>query len=347
MRAPWQLNYGRAAPVHLASSVLYRLAVQDHAPPTFVVIGEALIDLATPAEDGSAIARPGGSPMNVAVGLARLGERTAFAGRLSRDPFGTILRRHLERSAVGLQHVVAAAEPSTIALVELAAGHATYQFSLGADFNWSAGELAFLPGGARAVHFGSLASWLPPGDAAIAEAVSRLRRDESALISYDPNVRPTLQPDHVSARHQIEQSIGLSHVVRASLDDVRWLYGQNADADAVARRWLALGAGLVVVTMGADGATGWAQGQLPVSRPAFQADVMDTVGAGDAFTSGLLDALARRDLLAPDRLVALCDAALVADVIDDASRIAGITCSRPGANPPSRAEADSWVRGGS
>ena len=311
------------------------------------MIGEALIDLAAPAEDGSSVARPGGSPMNVAVGLARLGERTAFAGRLSADPFGTMLRRHLERSAVDLRYVVTATEPSTIALVELTDGHATYQFVLGADFLWTTDELGFLPGGARAVHFGSLASWLPPGDAAIATAISRLRRSGSVLVSYDPNVRPSLQSDRMGARQQIERSVTLAHVVRASLDDVRWTYGEQADPDAVARKWLALGASFVVITMGADGATGWASGQAPVSRPAFSATVMDTVGAGDAFTSGLLDALARRDLLAPDRLVALGDPGRLATVIDDASRIAGITCSRTGANPPSRAEADGWVHGSS
>ena len=119
--------------------------VRDDVPPAFVVVGEALIDLSPPAEDGSCIARPGGSPMNVAIGLARLGQPTAFAS-LSADPFGTVLRRHLERSAVGLQHIVPAADPSTIALVELASGQARYQFSLGADFQWQAAELAFLPG---------------------------------------------------------------------------------------------------------------------------------------------------------------------------------------------------------
>lgn len=307
-----------------------------------MVIGEALIDLAAPAGDGSCIARPGGSPMNVAIGLARLGQPTAFAGRLSADPFGTVLRRHLERSAVDLEHVVAAADPSTIALVEIADRQARYQFSLGADFQWKAAELEFLPGAAHAVHFGSLASWLPPGDAAIAGAVGRLRRDGSVLVSYDPNVRPSLQPDSAAARRQIEDSVGLAHVVKASLEDLRWLYGPAADPAAIARRWLDLGARVVVVTAGADGATGWTPGQPPVSRPQFPAEVVDTVGAGDAFTSGLLDALGRRDLLAPAGLGALADATALAGVIDAASRVAGITCSRPGANPPSRAEVDGW-----
>lgn len=308
-----------------------------------MVIGEALIDLSPPAEDGSCIARPGGSPMNVAIGLSRLGQLTEFAGRLSADPFGTVLRRHLERSAVGLRHVVQAADPSTIALVELAGGQARYQFSLGVDFQWLAAELAFLPGGAQMVHFGSLASWLPPGDAAVAVAVAGLRQGGSVLVSYDPNVRPALQPDAAAARRQVEQSVSLAHVVKASSDDLRWLYGPDT-VDAIARRWLDLGAGLVVVTEGADGATGWTSNRPPVSRPAFQVEVVDTVGAGDAFTSGLLDALARRNLLAPAGLATLDDASTLAGVLDDASQIAGITCSRAGANPPSRAELDELTR---
>jgi len=318
--------------------------VRDDVSPAFVVVGEALIDLSPPAADGSCVARPGGSPMNVAIGLARLGQPTAFAGRLSADPFGTVLRRHLERSAVGLQHVVAAEDPSTIALVELAGGQARYQFSLGADFQWLAAELAFLPGGAQAVHFGSLASWLPPGDAAVAVAIGALRQAGSVLVSYDPNVRPALQPDSAAARRQVEQSVALAHVVKASRDDLAWLYGPDT-ADVVARRWLDLGAGLVVITAGADGATGWTPDQPPVTRPSRQVKVVDTVGAGDAFTSGLLDALARRGLLAPGGLAALRDTAALAAILDEASWIAGITCSRAGANSPTRAEADELARG--
>ena len=319
--------------------------MRDDGTPAFVVVGEALIDLAPPAEDGSCVARPGGSPMNVAIGLARLGQPTAFAGRLSADPFGTVLRRHLERSAVNLAHVVTAADPSTIALVELAGEQAHYEFALGADFQWSAAELAFLPGGAQAVHFGSLASWLPPGDVAIAAAIGRLRADGAVLISYDPNVRPTLQPDAAAARRQVEQSVRLAHVVKASSEDLRWLYGPETD-DAVARQWLALGAGLVVITRGADGAAAWTPLQPPVIRPPFPVQVADTVGAGDAFTSGLLDALARRDLLAPASLAALSDPATLAGVIDDASRVAGVTSSRPGADPPSRAELEDLTAAG-
>jgi fructokinase len=278
--------------------------------------------------------------MNVAIGLARLGQPTAFAGRLSDDPIGTVLRRHLARSGVDLRYVTEATDPSTIALVELSGGQARYEFSLrGADFQWTADELASLPGGALVVHFGSLASWLPPGAVAVATAVSRLRADGSILISYDPNVRPSLLPDAAAARRQIEASIGLAHVVKASSEDLAWLYGAQT-AEAGAERWLDLGAELVVITAGPDGATAWTRGHPAVSRPAFPSPLADTVGAGDAFMSGLLDALARRSILAPASLARLGDAATLASILDDASLVAGITISRPGADPPRRAEVD-------
>ena len=283
--------------------------------------------------------------MNVTIGLSRLGQLTAFVGRVSEDPIGTVLRLHLEHSGVDLRHVVRASDPGTIALVELSSGQARYQFSeRGADFQWSPAELEFLPGEARAVHFGSLASWLAPGAAAIAAAIGRLRRDGSVLISYDPNVRPALLPDARAARQQIEHSVSLAHVVKASTEDLQWLY-EGEPAAAVARRWLDLGARVVAVTAGPAGATAWAQGRAPVSSPAYPGPVVDTVGAGDAFMSGLLDALARRELLAPDRLAALTDAGTLAGVLADAGLIAGITCGRPGADPPRRAEADALAAG--
>jgi fructokinase len=314
--------------------------VPDPATPVFAVIGEAILDLAAPGDDDASIARPGGSPMNVAIGLARLGQPTTFVGRMSDDPIGSMLRRHLERSSVDLGHVVLATEPSTVALVEMSAGQARYQFSLrGADFQWSASDLAFLPAGASAVHFGSLASWLPPGDAAIRQLVFRLRRRGEVLISYDPNVRPALLPDVTLARGKVEQSVRYAHLVKASAEDLDWLYSSDS-VDTVARRWLDIGAKVVVITAGRDGSTAWTGRYPPVSRPAFAAPVVDTVGAGDSFMSGLLDALARRGLLAPAALVELAGCGTLAAVLDDAAVVAGITVGRPGADPPWRAEID-------
>ena len=323
--------------------VRYRAGVAADSPPSFVVVGEALIDL-VPADDGAYLARPGGSPLNVAVGLARLGQPTALAGRLSGDPFGTVLRQHLARSHVDLRYVQAAPEVSTIALVEVSGGQARYQFSAdGADFQWTPDGLAFLPAGARAVHFGSLASWLPPGDSAIAGAISRTRSGGTVLVSYDPNVRPALQPDAAAARVKVERAVATAHVVKASSEDLEWLYGARGRA-GVAARWLELGADLVVVTTGPGGATGWTRQGLAVTRPAHPVVIADTVGAGDAFTSGLLDALARAGRLGPVALAAGLDAPALAQVLGEASLVAALTCARPGANPPWRAEVEAQLR---
>lgn len=292
-----------------------------------VVVGEALIDVVETGDDEPRLARPGGSPYNVAIGLARLGRPTRFAGRLSRDPLGTILRRHAERSDVDLTLSVDAAEATTVALVELTDGIANYRFGVEgtADFGWTDAELALVPDdGPAAVHFGSLASWTPPGDAAVLRRMRQLH--ERLFVSYDPNVRPQLQPDREAARAVVEHAVPVADLVKTSDEDLAWLY-PGSDPAEVARQWLGLGPSLVVVTRGGDGS----DAHTPAGsahRPVAAVDVVDTVGAGDAFMSGLLDALARRDLLRrgdfPD----------LGPVLDDAALVAGITCSRAGANPP-------------
>ena len=302
------------------------------------VIGEAVIDLAAGGDDEPWPAHPGGSPYNVAIGLARLEQPTYFVGRLSRDPLGTLLRNRAVRSGVDLSLAVDAREPSTVALVELDdAGSARYRFGVDgtADFVWTEAELARIPDDIAAVHFGSLASWLPPGDARIASRVAALRAS-GALVSYDPNVRPQLQPDAAAAREQLERLIALAHLVKTSEDDVAWLRPGEA-VDDVAHGWLALGPAAVVVTRGAGGATAFtASGSITRIPPLV--DIVDTVGAGDSFMSGLLDALARRDLLTPGAIAG----APFGDLLDDAGLVAAITCSRAGASPPRRAE----LRGG-
>lgn len=303
---------------------------------TIAVIGEALIDVVESGDDEPRLARPGGSPYNVALGLARLEAPARFVGRLSGDPLGTILRRHAERSRVDLSLCVDAAEPTTVALVELdATGAAQYQFGVDgtADFRWTAGELARIPDDVQAVHFGSLASWLPPGDAVIAARVAELRA-AGVTVTYDPNVRPHLQPDGGAARRQIESALPLVDVVKTSEEDLAHLHPGEA-AEDVARGWLTLGPRVVVVTRGGDGSLAVTPSGT-IARPPRPVDVVDTVGAGDAFMSGLLDALHRGGRLSRDAL----DTVPWAEVLDAAALVAALTCARAGANPPRRDELD-------
>lgn len=299
------------------------------------VLGETLIDLVEKGDDEPRLAHPGGSPYNVAIGLARLGRPTAFVGRFSRDPFGQLLRRHAERSDVDLSLAVAAAEPATIAVVTLEQGIAEYAFSVDgtADFLFTDGELAPVAARASALHFGSLASWLPPGDAAVERLVRRLR--DTVPVTYDPNVRPHLQPDRDAAREHVERSLALAHLVKTSEEDLDYLY-PGRDVAAIAQEWLATGPDLVVVTRGGNGAEAHLARGV-VARPVLPIDMVDTVGAGDAFMTGLLDGLLARDLLTVDGLGCL-GTDVAGDLLDDAALVAAITCSRAGANPPRLAE---------
>jgi fructokinase len=304
----------------------------EAAAGAIAVIGEALIDVVEAGDDDPRLARPGGSPYNVAVGLARLDCPVRFAGRLSHDPLAAILRAHAVRSGVDLSLCVDAHEPTTVALVELdEAGTARYRFGVDgtADFRWTAAELARVPDDVAAVHFGSLASWLPPGDAAIAERIAQLRAG-GVTVSYDPNVRPHLQPDAAGARQVVEASVALAHLVKTSDEDLAHLY-PGRPAETVAAGWLDLGADVVIVTKGAAGSVAVSAGGT-VERPPHRVEVVDTVGAGDAFTSGLLAALHRRQCLGS------LDEAPWADVLDEAAIVAALTCARAGANPPRRAE---------
>ncbi|HEY6762895.1 MAG TPA: carbohydrate kinase [Baekduia sp.] len=307
--------------------------------PIVAVIGEALIDVIPTEDDATFAAHVGGSPLNVAAGLARLEQPTAFLGRFSSDGFGRLLRRYAERAGVHLGAAPDAAEPSTLAVVALDdRGVAQYDFTVDgtADWGWTPTELAAMPSGVALVHFGSLASWLPPGDAVIGAFVDDLRTGNDIIISYDPNVRPGLLHNPARARPLIEPRVAAAHVVKASSEDLDWLYPDISYAD-VAARWLDLGPKVVFITDGGEGTTAYARDSDPVRRPAMDIAVVDTVGAGDAFTSGLLDALLRSGIQTPADLDRLGPVTLT-DVLDAATVVAGLTCARAGAKSPSRAE---------
>jgi fructokinase len=307
------------------------------------VIGEALIDLVmNPQRDGTDgiptyTAHPGGSPFNVAIGLARLGQRSQLLARLSADAFGRQLTARARDNGVDLDLAVQATEPSTLAVVGLdEANNAIYDFYVTgtADWQWKDSELAALDGAVPWVHTGSIASWTQPGAGVILRRLTELRRSGPTVISYDPNVRPRLMPSRSAAISQIEDLIALAHVVKASAEDLDWLYPSVPIADVLAR-WSAGGPRVTVVTDGGNGAHVQVPSGPLISVPAIPVDVVDTVGAGDAFMAGLIDALCRTggdpDEWSVDQVRACVKFAI---------GVAALTCARAGANPPTMAEVD-------
>ena len=310
------------------------------------VVGEALIDLIPVGGSGGRTdvqdlyqGVPGGSPANVAVGLARLGVPTRMAARVSADPPGRIMRRRLADAGVDLRGVVTAAEPSSVALVSHGAEGPHYDLRLHgtADWQWTEAELERLdPGSLAALHVGSLAAVLPPGAHEIAALVRRVRR--TATVTYDPNVRAEHMAAVPDARGRISALIGLADVVKLSDADLAWL-APGTDPAAFARHQVSAGPAICVVTLGAAGAVAACAAGV-VEVPAFPVEVVDTVGAGDAYMSALIAGLHDRDLLgaaARAGLRAIAPDAL-ATVLTDAARAAAVTCGRRGSDPPTRAE---------
>lgn len=294
---------------------------------TFTVIGEALIDVVV--RDGATVGEyPGGSPANVALGLARLGHDTELVTRLGRDARGDLVEGHLAANGVRLAPGTRDDAPTSTATARLDHdGAATYTFEL----VWDLPELR-LPDGLVCAHAGSIATFYPPGAARVRELLEAAA--PRATVSFDPNCRPDLQGSPDAARPQVESLVGLADVVRASTDDLAWLYPGRDPVD-VARAWRGLGPALVVVTYGGDGAHGvTADADLRV--PAAPSTLVDTVGAGDSFTSALLSGMSDAGLLG-GRVPPISAGTLTA-LLEHAGRAAAITCSRPGADPPTREE---------
>ncbi|MCI4061103.1 carbohydrate kinase [Micromonospora sp. R77] len=302
------------------------------------VLGEAVIDLAPSGVGDLFAAHPGGSPLNVAVGLARLGRPTTMLARFSRAAFGRRLQAHAETNGVDVTSAVADDRPATLAVVSLDdTGAAGYDFYLDgtSDWHWTADELTGLPADTRVLHTGSLAVLLPPGADAVADLLAREHAAGRVLVSLDPNVRPAVLADPAAARDRLLTLARHTHLVKASDEDLAWLF-PGAPVETAARRLLDLGVRLVVVTRGAAGSYA-ATTSVEVSRPARRVTVVDTVGAGDAFTAGLLDALVEADAATPTAIGDL-DVERLGAVLDHATLVAALTCQRAGADPPHRAD---------
>lgn len=279
-----------------------------------LVIGEALVDI---VQRGSAPpeVHPGGSPLNVAIGLARLGVPTTLHSSFGSDEHGRSVARHLADSGVTVTPATLGDSPTSSAVATIGAdGAAEYDFRIA----WEPAPVDAR--GYELVHTGSIAAFLEPG-ASLVEAVLA---EADGLVSFDPNIRPALLPDHGAARERTERIVARSHIVKASDEDLAWLY-PDRDPDEVLDSWLALGPRIVVVTRGGAGADAvTAGGRIHVDVP--RTTVADTIGAGDSFMAALTADILLRGFGDPAASVSF------------AARCAAITVSRHGADPPRRAE---------
>ncbi|MFE4517732.1 carbohydrate kinase [Kitasatospora sp. NPDC056783] len=292
-----------------------------------LVVGECVADIVR-TDGGPDRVHPGGSPANVAYGLARLGRPAVLLTELGPDANGRLIRRHLESAGVRVRAAEVARTPS--AVVELdGRGQAHYTFDIG----WTLpptepGEVIEPAEPPAAIHLGSIAAVTEPGAASVLALVERRRG--RARISYDPNVRPALMGDRAEAVRRVERCVALSDLVKASDEDLAWLY-PGERPEAVAERWLALGPSVVAVTLGAEGAFARTAEGGHAEAAAVPVRVADTVGAGDSFMAAFLDADA--------------SGAGLPDCLTRAVTAAALTVARPGANPPSAAELTAVLAG--
>lgn len=283
-------------------------------------------------------ARVGGSPLNVAIGLSRLGQPTGFFAKVSTDPFGQALLTHLAAEEVETSLCVRTAAPTTLAVVALdAKGVPTYSFYTEgtADRSLERTELPIrLPDAIRVIHIGSYATALEPTAGSLEALVTRER--SRRFIAYDPNVRPSIVPDREVWRQRVAALSAQAHLVKASIEDIAFLY-PGVDEREVLREWLARGVCLAVATRGESGAIAMTQSGLVAEVASPQVDVVDTVGAGDTFQAALLTWLAENGRLSPDGIASMAERDLGL-LLEFAAQAAAITCSRRGADLPRRGE---------
>ena len=296
------------------------------------VCGEALIDL-IPVRPGSDQRQviPGGGPANTAHALARLDIPTEFIGGLSDDQYGQRMRSEFIAGRVGLTFTPEHQLPTCLAIVSIDVdGGATYEFKIDgtATFAFTAENLpdpkVIQP---DAIYIGTLATIIEPGASILKDWI--IQAKDYAPIIYDPNIRSSVISDRSRYQEVVKEWVALSNVVKASEDDLAWLYPET-DPLEIARSWVSIGVQLVVITKGENGIVGVTENQ-EVSIPGVKVEVIDSVGAGDTVGAVLVEALVEFGL---EKLTS----ELLSHILHRAALAAAITCSRAGANPPTKAE---------
>ena len=298
--------------------------------------GEALIDMvAAPSLDGpdGFVPHSGGAVFNTAIALGRLGARAGMLTGLSHDMFGDQLADALKASDVDTTHIIRSNRPSALAFVKLEDGQASYSFF---DEN-SAGrmirpeDMPELPSDITALFFGGISLASDPSASAYAALLDRQGGPRAVMI--DPNIRPLFITDAEGYRRRMAAMIRQADIVKVSDEDLNWLNPAPLTQAEKISAMLDTGPSVVIVTQGAEGAIATLADGTSIAVPAAKTNVVDTIGAGDTFNAGFLAKLSELDLLTPEALGTL-DLDALRDAMTYGARVAAITVSRAGANPP-------------
>ena len=299
--------------------------------PHILAIGEALIDVVITYEQPEfPVEIPGGSPANVALTLGRLNRPVALATWIGLDERGRLIDFHMNDSGVHVTAASRGASHTSTALARLdESGAASYTF----DLEWAPTPPIKVPPTAQILEAGSISAIIEPGASAVLDALTRGR--EHALVCFDPNARPSIMGEPEAALASLERFIALADVVKVSDEDIEWLTG-GAPIDEVVDRWLGMGPSLVVVTRGKHGSDVATASGLRFTKTPADVPVVDTVGAGDSFMGGIIDAMWGMGLRGADARETLrtLPEEQVRAIIDRASAVSDVTVSRKGANPP-------------
>ena len=307
-------------------------------------MGDALIDF---KETGRLAFQGfvGGSPLNVAVAAARLGEAVGFASQVSADQFGRAIRSYLQQNGVDTEFLLESDAASTLAFVGEVEGEAVFDFiaTKTADVLYDPQPRQSFPDTLQMLQFGSISLLQEPAATTLTDTAAA--HFERALIVFDPNVRPALIAHKADYEERLRREwLPSSHLVKVSSQDLRWLYPEK-DYGEVAADWLEHGPRAVVITDGGDGVTLYRPGKSALSVSAPTVEVVDTVGAGDTFTGALMVALLEKtetrdgDVL---QLDSLADTTW-REVLSYAAAAAALNCTRPGADPPTASELDTFM----
>ena len=301
-----------------------------------LISGEALIDLIPdPEKDQRYDAVLGGSPFNVAIGLGRLGAPVGFVSRLSKDPNGEALGGALAVDAVNLSLVERSAKPSPLAFVMRGTAQTGSRYSFYLDATAYDGPWPFppqWPAAARHLHIGSFSAVDPRHAADVVAALERAQGH--ATVSFDPNIRPMVTPEREPVLALVERHVKLATVVKASEEDLEWLY-PGRPIEETLEDWAQLGPKFTIATLGGQGAVAYLGHERLVVAPR-KIEVVDTVGAGDSFMSGLLYAMDRDGALGPAATAPSREK--LATWLAFAAKTSAITCTRKGSQPPTLAE---------